>query len=161
MIEVLITLYVKAMVGTVVGAVKEEILEIPLNVADQIVAGWDGEGGLQLEKVRDWLKLTEDAASTRDAVKAALKSKGVGDWTWDTLELVKAVAGTGQSLSNIMNKPQAVESRARNERTQPTIYIAARPKPKLLRHRKPAKKRPTSRRKREPDVIHAQIIRLR
>ena len=161
MIEVLITLCVKAMVGTVVGAVKEEILEIPLNVADQIVAGWDGEGGLQLEKVRDWLKLTEDAASTRDAVKAALKSKGVGDWTWDTLELVKAVAGTGQSLSNIMNKPQAVESRARNERTQPTRYIGARPKPKLLRYRNPAKKRPTSRRKREHDVIHAQIIRLR
>jgi hypothetical protein len=53
MIEVLINLCVKAMVRTVVGAVKREILEIPLNVAEQLVAGRGGEGELQIEKIQD------------------------------------------------------------------------------------------------------------
>jgi hypothetical protein len=113
MIEVLITLCAKAMVGAVVADVKKELVEIPIKVAEQIFAGWNEEGSLNHDKVLKWVRFAEDAGDTKAAVEAALnswKSKGGGDWTWDTLQLVSAVASTSNSLSNIMNMLQPVES---------------------------------------------------
>lgn len=162
MIEILITLCVKAMVG----AVKAEISKIPLKVAEQIAAGWDGEEKTQLSKVWNWVRFAEDAADARAAVVAALdswKSKGGGDWTWDTLGLVSAVGATGKSLSNIVNGAKLVESRGRRDRVQRTRYAIVKPEPTLSVPRRPARKRPVRRQKRVSNETYPQItvVRLR
>lgn len=156
MIDILITLCVKAMVGTVVGAVKEEVSGIPLKVAEQIAAGWDGEEKIQLNKLWNWVRLAEDAADARAAVEAVLnswKSKG-GDWTWDMLELVSAVGATGKSLSNIVNEAKLVESPRRSDSIPWTRRIIAESEPTLLVRRR--KKKPARRKKKVSNETHPQ-----
>lgn len=90
MIEILISLCVKIMVGAVAGEVKKQICGIPLKVAEQIVTGWDGEGKIQLDKVWNWISLTADARAVVEAALNLQKSE-YGNWTWNMLELVSAV----------------------------------------------------------------------
>ncbi len=169
MIEILITLSVQAMAAAVVGEVKKEISEIPLKIAEQLVASWDEDGKLPLDKVWDWIRFAEDASDARDAVKDILdlsKSKGGEDWTWDMLKLVSAVGVTGKNLSNIMNESRFVESTERNDRGMPIrshiSHIVGEPEPERRRPSKPARKPTASRpRKKGPKATQPRITIIR
>jgi hypothetical protein len=134
-----------------------------LKVAEQIVAGWDGEEKAQLEKVWNWVHLAEDAADERTAVIAALNSwkSENREFPWDMLELVSAVGATGKSLSNIVNEAKLVKSPRGCDMTPRTRYITVQPEPMLPVRRRTVGKRSARRRKRASSGTHPQAVLVR